>query len=149
MTLKSQVHRACIDRVVQRINHLEQQLGDLRNQLESDGKSSAGDKHETGRAMLHLEQEQIAKQLHDANSQLAVLKSIQPLTVDEAIKHGSLVETSSGQFYISGGFGKLSVDELDVMTVSTQSPLGQALLGKKSGDNLTFGNKLIRIISVK
>lgn len=149
MTLKSHIHQACIHMVIQRLNQLGEQLDDLRQQLESDGKSSAGDKHETGRAMLHLEQEQLAKQLYEANAQLAMLKSISPTRDSEWVKHGSLVQTSSGYYYLCGGFGKLRVDEIDVMTVSTQSPLGQALLGRKSGDNVGMGNRLIHIISTE
>ena len=36
---------------------------DLNSAITDDSKSTAGDKHETGRAMVHLEQEKLSKQL--------------------------------------------------------------------------------------
>jgi archaellum component FlaC len=39
-----------------KIDALQNRFDDLNNDLASDHKSSAGDKHETGRAMIQLEQ---------------------------------------------------------------------------------------------
>lgn len=42
---------------------LEEELNDIKEALFQDSKSTAGDKHETSRAMAQLEQEKLGKQL--------------------------------------------------------------------------------------
>ena len=46
----------------------------------NDVKSSAGDKHETGVAMAHLEQEKIGKQLQLVESMLSTVNKLTPIS---------------------------------------------------------------------
>ena len=62
--LKKQVFDHCWDTVLKQEKSLLNRQQLLRESLESEQKSSAGDKHETGRAMVQLEQEKLGKQLH-------------------------------------------------------------------------------------
>ena len=47
-----------------------------QNALDSSTKSSAGDKHETFRAIIHLEQEKLFSQLLELNKSLRILSQI-------------------------------------------------------------------------
>ena len=148
MTLKSRVHEACIKNVGDRIHALEAALQDLKTQLGSDTKSSAGDKHETGRAMIHLEQEQLAKQVYETNLQMAALNSISANLESEVVQIGNLVESNEGYYYLSIGLGKLKMDEFEVIAISPHSPLGRLFYGKIVGEELSFQERTIRILSV-
>ena len=55
--------------VDEKIHSIQLRYDDLNNDLSSDHKSSAGDKHETGRAMTQLEQEKLAGQLNQLEQQ--------------------------------------------------------------------------------
>lgn len=148
MTLKSRVHEACIKNVGDRIRTLEAALFDLKTQLESDSKSSAGDKHETSRAMIHLEQEQLGKQVYETNLQLSALNSIPQNQESGIIQIGNLIESNQGYYYLSIGLGKLKIDELEVIAISPNSPLGRLFYGKSPTDELVFQQKTIRIYSI-
>ena len=69
---KSSVHKLSIKHVEDTIEVYKKGILDAQNGLQSESKSSAGDKHETGRAMLQLEAEKLGKQLQES---LTLLKS--------------------------------------------------------------------------
>lgn len=148
MTLKSRVHEACIKHVGDRIRTLEAALQDLKTQLESDSKSSAGDKHETSRAMVHLEQEQLGKQVYETTLQLSALNSIPQHLESGIIQIGNLIESNEGYYYLGVGLGKLKMDEMEVIAISPHSPLGRLFYGKKPTDELLFQGRTIRISSI-
>jgi hypothetical protein len=113
---------------------------------ENDTKSTAGDKHETGRAMLHLEQENNQLQLAKAKQLKQSLANIDVNHTNITIGKGSLVKTAQASYFISIGLGKLVADNQVVYAISLASPIGQLLFSKKAGDTFEFqGNKVIII----
>lgn len=101
-------------------------------------KSTAGDKHETGRAMMQLEQEKLGKQLQEAEGQLAEFEKIDFARLHQTIALGSLIETTRGFFFITLSIGKMDVDGTIIFAISPQSPLGALLIGKKQKDTVVF-----------
>lgn len=97
-------------------------------------KSSAGDKHETSRAMMQLEQEKLGKQLKELEEQRSELEKIDISKPSVQIAKGTLIQSDKGFLFISIGLGKISVDGKTVFAISPQSPLGLKLLGKKEND---------------
>ena len=67
-----------------KIDALQNRFDDLNNDLASDHKSSAGDKHETGRAMIQLEQEKLSSQLSQFSQQK---ETISKLNAETTAKH--------------------------------------------------------------
>ena len=57
MVLKEDLLKQCVLFVNDKLEIIETIMSENRKALEQESKSSAGDKHETGRAMLHLEME--------------------------------------------------------------------------------------------
>ena len=53
---------------------------------------------------------------------------------------GSLVKTDKGYLYLSVAIGKISVDGVSVIALSTQSPLGKQLMGKKTNEEAAINN---------
>lgn len=97
-------------------------------------KSSAGDKHETARAMMQLEQEKLSHQLKELQDQKSELKKIDISKHSSQIAKGTLIQSDKGFLFLSIGLGKISVADKTVFAISPQSPLGLKLLGKKEND---------------
>lgn len=140
--MKHRLFTHCHNLIEERIATLELQLNDLRIGAESEGKSTAGDKHETGRAMMQLEQEQLQKQIGEFKQQAQILLSIRNATESDTIQQGSLVHTNLGLIYIAIGLGKIMFEDQTVFVISAASPLGKAFIGKMSGDEVRFGNQV-------
>ena len=135
------------------VAEIEQQLVSLRGSQRTDTKSSAGDKHETGRAMVQLEIERALVQLSRVNEQLV---SVEQVVVDRArdrVGFGNLVGTSAGTYFVAVGFGRLTTSgdaartaaTEPVYCVSLESPVGQALLGSAVGDAVEFQERTLTV----
>jgi transcription elongation GreA/GreB family factor len=127
---------------------LQQSLEDLKHDLSMDTKSSAGDKHETSRAMVHLEQEKLSKQLRDFLNMKDVVNKLLNNTSGQRINSGSLIKANNDWFLISVPFGTLTIDNQKVFILSPQSPIGQLLLNKKVGDEIVFNGNHRVILSI-
>ena len=57
MTIKQELYKLCLEYVENRFQTIQNTIKEIQESLGSETKSSAGDKHETGRAMLQLERE--------------------------------------------------------------------------------------------
>lgn len=146
--LKQALHAACLAFVEQRIATCQAAIDAAQESANSETKSSAGDKYETGRAMAQNERDRNAVQLHEAKQLLGELQRIDPAKACDAVRPGALVGTSMGRFYVSISAGKLTVEGVDYFAVSAAAPVAQALSGKRAGDAVTFNGKPIRIESV-
>jgi transcriptional regulator of heat shock response len=136
--MKLKVQEECGKILSERIQSLRQQLYDLVEGAKNDSKSTAGDKHETARAMMQIEQEKLGNQLNLLEQQQQVLNRLDPSVKSEIVVNGSLVKTNQGWIYISIPLGKITVGGESVMCLSVQSPLGQKLLGKNTSDQTTI-----------
>lgn len=146
--MKPRVWEYCFDLLHGKLEGLELQLAELRAGAESEGKSSAGDKHETGRAMMHLEQEQLQKQVGELQNQLQQLLSLKNSEIKPNVHSGSLVTTDKGIFYISIGLGKIEFEEQPLFVISPASPIGKVFIGKAKGDQFSFGPTRYSIIEI-
>lgn len=128
---------------------LNSSIHSVEEAMNSESKSTAGDKHETGRAMLQLEQEKLGEQLKEMAERKKELEKIDIEITSEKVIRGSLVTTDKGIFFIGIAIGKLSVENVTVFSISPQSPLGSKLMGLKSNDRTEInGNSyLIKEIS--
>jgi len=111
----------------------------------SDTKSSAGDKHEVGRAMVQQELDQLETQLAKVQVMQQELARVPLERVYEHAGFGSLVNTDQGNYFIAVGLGAVEVDGERCFAVSLASPIGQALKDKKAGDAVDFNGKRITV----
>ncbi|MDC3252851.1 3-oxoacyl-ACP synthase [Crocinitomicaceae bacterium] len=130
-----------------KIEALQIEFDELQKALKTETKSSAGDKHETGRAMAQLEQEKLSVQLTKTYALRDALSKVDPNQTHHIVQYGSLVKTSRGFFFFSVGLGNISVDTENVFCMTATSPLGEKLLGKKMGDTIQM-NGPIEIIGL-
>ena len=121
----------------------------MRQAVQTESKSTAGDKHETGRAMIHLEQEKLQKQLAEAQQLVAELEQIKPENQFDKVQKGAMVQTDRATFYIAVGLGKVNLNGTDIFVISTQSPIAKNMLGKCSGESFNMNGTEYAITSIE
>lgn len=146
---KLDVHNALEAKAKDRLKELQSALNDALAATSDDSKSTAGDKHETSRAMAHLEQEKLGAQYAEAQKVMEMLHRIDPAKENTSIVLGSLAETSIGWLYLSVGLGQIELENEKVFCLTPAAPLGRVLSGKKAGDEIEWQGKKIRVLSVK
>lgn len=140
MNFKQKVYQECLQVVNGKIDGLQKALNDLKESISNETKSTAGDKHETARAHLQIEQENISRQLKEVLDQKAVLDQTDFSIESTAVIKGSLVKTSKGYLLVSIAAGKLQVAGITVFALSPLSPLGARLMGQKAGDTVKMND---------
>lgn len=146
--IKKDVFGLALSKINLRISELEIVMAELKESLENESKSSAGDKHETGRAMVQLEQEKLSKQMTELLLMRRILEQINPSIKHVKIGIGSLVETTMGWYFISVGLGPIEKDGKVIFVLNPQAPLGQKLVGKKVGESIDMNGKMEEIHQV-
>lgn len=146
--MKEELLKFCRDQVNERAERLKKNSDSLQESLNSETKSSAGDKHETGRAMVQLEQEKLAQQIQELESARETLKKIDLDRNSDKIGLGSLVQTSLATYYISISAGVFQQNGRTVYCISAGSPIAQLLIGKEQGEAFVFNGKSQTILEV-
>ena len=141
MTTKEQLYAICLDKVKAKIDTIQNVINEARNAANNETKSSAGDKHETARAMLQLEQEKNAKQLLEAQKLFQVLQQLSPTPTTDKVKHGSIVITNKGKYYLSVSLGKINSNSTNYFAISPATPIGKLLLDKTVGEAIQFNEQ--------
>lgn len=134
----------------EKIQVLQNEIEQLRRDISSDSKSTAGDKHETSRAMAQLEMEKLGSQLLDYQKQLQwikQLKTVENISSGE-ITVGSLIQLTNGWYFLGLGIGKVEYLDNFVFCISVQSPLGMQLINKKAGQEINLPGLNLKIVAV-
>ncbi len=142
---KVRLYQALLKEVDQRAQNLQDSLIDALDSTANETKSTAGDKHETGRAMAQLEQEKIGSQIAEITKLKEILFRIQPEKNHSKVELGSLVTTSNGIFFISIGIGAFPFEGKSVFCITPMAPVCQLLLGKQVGEQVEWQGKKIEI----
>lgn len=146
--LKLRLFELCENAIDQRISHAKEALDLAQESANNESKSSAGDKHETGRVMAQLEAEKATAQLKEAMLLQATLDRIDPTIESKIVVLGSLVISQNARFLITVSAGKLELDGIVYFAISLDSPIGSLLLGNKKGDSVTFNGITHEILEV-
>ena len=133
MTFKQKIHQYYLQLVQDRIDVFKDMIIALTEDSKNDAKGSAGDKHETALSMMHIEQEKLNTKLREVLNQKVVLDKIDATNVSKNIIVGSLIRANGIYLYLSVALPKISVDEISIIALSPQSPLGNKLLGNEVG----------------
>lgn len=128
-----------------RLELLLHQADQLNESLHSEQKGSAGDKHETSRSMVQLELEKLGKQILECENNLQLLSKISAFHAKPTIQSGSIIQTTSGIFFIGIGLGSLRFKEETIYVISSQAPVAKLIIGLKSGDTFHWNNDVITV----
>ena len=145
LKIKEALFNQCQSFVNKRLQTVEAVLSSNQKALQSETKSSAGDKHETGRAMLQLEMEKAGQQLVGITQMKVVLSKIDVLKSSKNACLGSIIVTDKARYFLSISAGQLVVADKRYFAISVSSPIGKLLLGKQEKDMISFNGKTIII----
>jgi hypothetical protein len=98
MTFKQKIKSHYIQLLEAKIHALQNQIADLATDAQNDAKGSAGDKHETALAMMHLEQEKRNQKLTEISNQKNILEVIDSSVLHKVIVLGSMVKANEIYF---------------------------------------------------
>ena len=139
--LKIALLEHCQNTVMKRFGKIKQTIAGIEESLVEESKSSAGDKHETGRAMLQIDRENAGKQLQEIENLQALVKKIDITKASDYVRLGSLVYTNNGTYFMSISIGQVTVGKTNYFCVALQSPIGQLLSGAVKGDDFSFNGR--------
>ncbi|MCK0130310.1 3-oxoacyl-ACP synthase [Flavobacteriaceae bacterium F08102] len=145
---KLEAYQFCQSFINKRLLNINQHIGQIQEALRSETKSSAGDKHETGRAHLQLERERLGIQLAEAQKMQSVLSKISLEKTNKKIGIGSFVITNQASYFIAISAGLCKKTPNTIFCISINTPLGKVLAEKKAGDRFLFNNQQIEINQV-
>ena len=145
MNIKTELLETCKKFVENRFKTVQEILLSFQNDLQSETKSSAGDKHETGRAMLQLEMEKTSQQLIGIKQMISVLDKIDISKKSKKIHLGSIVFTEKDSYFLSISAGKIILNNEVFYAISTSSPIGKLLLGKQENEQFSFNGNTLKI----
>ena len=130
-TFKQQIVIKYKQQINERIQTFREMIVDLSEDAKNDAKGSAGDKHETTLAMMHIEQEKLNQKLKEF---LGLKNTVDGIDFEQSktkIGLGSLVLANEIYFLISVSLPKIEVDNKMVFAISPQAPLAEKLMGKE------------------
>ncbi|HEX8041397.1 MAG TPA: 3-oxoacyl-ACP synthase [Chryseosolibacter sp.] len=138
LRIKKELYNYCVEYIQTRISNSMRAIESAREAPEAETKSSAGDKYETGRAMMQLQIEQHAIQLSGSMKLKQALAQISISDKSTSVQPGSVVVTEKEIVFIAISIGNVTLRNQRFVIVSPGSPLGASLMGRKAGDTFTF-----------
>ncbi|MDG1730413.1 MAG: 3-oxoacyl-ACP synthase [Algibacter sp.] len=148
MTIKQELYKLCLEYVENRFQTIQNTIKEIQESLGSETKSSAGDKHETGRAMLQLEREKAGNQLAEIQKLKVLLNKVNPEITHQKVALGSVVYTTQSNYFIAISAGEIVIASNTFYAVSAATPMAQLLLSKTVGDEVLFRNGTIKILKI-
>ena len=148
MKIKEELYNQCQSFVNNRLQTIQDIITSNQKALQSETKSSAGDKHETGRAMLQLEMEKAGQQLIGITQMKETLAKIDVSKSSKTASLGNIIKTEKANYFLSISAGQLTVADTNYFAISPSSPIGKLLLGKQEKETITFNGTTITIKEV-
>lgn len=131
-----------------RIETANRDIQIAKESRDNETKSTAGDKYETGRAMVQFELEKNMEQLNKAIQLKNELAQIDLYGKFSVAGFGCIVKTTRDNYFISIGLGKINVGQEIYYAISPASPIGKILYKKNTGDEVNILGKKIIITEI-
>ena len=145
LELKEKLFQHCLQYIEQRVTNATEALNSAQESANNETKSTAGDKHDTSRAMMQLEVERLSKQLSEAQKINRILINIDPGLLHKRVQTGSVVETTAGNFFFAISAGKIEINGAVYFSAAPSSPVFQIMKGLKEGDHYQMNNRKIEV----
>jgi hypothetical protein len=138
IAFKNKLKNIGLDMLRQRMVTAQEAMDRAQESANSEEKSSAGDKYETGRAMGQLQKEMHGRQFSEHAKEMKALQAIFTDSLYDKVGPGAFVQAKEIAFFVSAGIGRQEVEGISVLFVSPLAPLARALYNKKAGDDILF-----------
>ena len=145
MKLKEALYLQCKVFVNKRLETVSEIISSNQKALQTETKSSAGDKHETGRAMLQLEMEKASQQLLGIQQMKETLAKVDISKPSKFAHLGSIIYTEKVNYFLAISCGQITIENQYYFAISVSSPIGKLILGKQINDTFTFNGKTFKI----
>ena len=145
LELKRHLKESCQQHIDQRLLRIKKTILDIQESLTSETKSTAGDKHETGRAMLQLEREKAGAQLSEVEKLQAAVSKVDTSYNYNRVSLGSVVRCNNANYYICISAGAIICNSETFFAIAPSTPIGKLILGKSKNDVIHFKDKQIVI----
>lgn len=145
---KKRLHQHCGRLLEKKIQHLGNAVAEAQGAANSETKSTAGDKHDTARAMAHLEVEKISKQLQEAEKLKQVFLKMPSQLTQTSVELGCIVKANKVDYYLGLSLGKIEFENQYLYAISLASPLAQAMKGLQCNETFHFNNQDFTIQSI-
>ena len=145
IAFKNKLKQLGLDLLRRRIATAQEAMKEAQEAANSEEKSSAGDKYETGRAMGQLQKEMLGRQLAEYAKDVKALEAVFIDSICDRVRSGAFVRTDGMGFFVGAGLGKQEVEGHTILFVSPVAPLARSLESKKPGDSIVF-NGVNRVI---
>jgi transcription elongation GreA/GreB family factor len=146
--IKKILYNQCKEIAITKIETLKEAISNAQNAANSETKSTAGDKHDTARAMMQLDVEQKSKQLAEAQKLVQTFAQFNPNSGKNSISLGSLVISKTAKYYISISLGKIEMESEIYYAVSAISPIAMAMMGKSKGDHFEINGNRMEVLEI-
>lgn len=146
--LRTELYNKCLEYIENRLNHIQSAMNAALESGNDETKSSAGDKHETARAMMQLEQEKNANILAQTLELKKTLNKINLYQQTDTASLGNIIITNKEKFYISISAGKITFDNEIYYAISPLSPIALKLMGLKANQEFIYNEKLYLILQI-
>ncbi|MBS1594672.1 MAG: 3-oxoacyl-ACP synthase [Bacteroidetes bacterium] len=143
LAFKSRLRAHCLALIQQRIDTATAAMEQAQESANSEDKSSAGDKYETGRAMSHIERDNYAYQLSVAIDDRNQFLGIDCEKQYDKAENGAIISGGDVLYFIATGLGVMTFEGLKVVALSPKAPLSGLLRGKSKGDTVTLNGKAL------
>lgn len=145
---KLNIYKHCSQKLQSQLDELQAAINKVQESIEGEQSSTAGNKFETARAMGHEELDRLNRQFFNLNNEMNILNQINASKSCDSVQLGALVVTDKKVLYLSVGLGKIELDKQVVFAVSVKSPIGHAIIGKITNDEVQIGKNKEKIISI-
>ena len=129
----------------ERAQSILDELKELQEGNASNTKSTAGDKHDTERAMVHMEMENLSRRLNNERNLLRSFDALLTIVPLQQVHNGSIVETDRGSYLSGVACGKMKLNEEVIIGISLESPLARGLMNKRPGDTVLINGTAFEI----
>ena len=141
LSYKNELKAICISILSERIDAARQAMNSAQESANSEEKSSAGDKYETGRAMSQRERDNYAARLEECQIEMNLLQSMDVSKIYDEVNNGAVMCCGDAIYCIATGLGIIPVSDSKVAVLSPKSPFAAAMRGKRVGEKAVFAGK--------
>jgi|SRR5690606_10893305 len=135
--IKKELLSYCLRQIEGRLEETAFAIQQAQEAIESETKSSAGDKYETSREMIQQDLNRYHTQLLQSKKDWVVLQKMET-EIKEKVEIGAIVVTDKVTYFMAVSLGQQRVEGMSFMVISPSSPIGKLLLGREVGDQIVF-----------
>jgi len=122
------------------ISNSEEIINSIEESIHSETKSTAGDKHDTTRELLHQERDKAAQNYNNQLLKRRTLIQLNNHQYSKKVGFGSLLHTNKGWVFIGLSLGNIQFGNEEVLCISPISPFAKALEGAVQEECVEFNS---------